>query len=110
VITAQRQDVHRAANERSTVLTDEEAKVILHRPHQQYDPQYGIDWRKLTETIDDSGLGRRISRNKLNRFIHLNVVTVQVVVEKIRRKCLHTPALIACRFFRCLPASKLAKG
>lgn len=69
--------VHRAANENKTVLTDQEATKILYALHYHHNPQYGIRWEDLTALILDSGLGRDISRKELQRFIHHDQIAIQ---------------------------------
>jgi hypothetical protein len=71
------QDVHRAANERNTVLTEEEAKTALTDLHRHHDKQLGLRWKDLIEWIEESGLGRDITRSELSRFIHHDIITVQ---------------------------------
>ena len=46
--------VHRAANEQKTVLTEAQARKILHDLHAHYDRQYGLAWENLAEKIQDS--------------------------------------------------------
>jgi hypothetical protein len=70
-------DVHRAANEVKTVITEEDARAILHDLHLHYNPQFGIHWRDLSEIIRDSGKGRDITRAELTRFILQNRVAIQ---------------------------------
>ena len=41
--------VHRAANERKTVLTEAQARQILHDLHAHYDRQYGLAWENVAE-------------------------------------------------------------
>lgn len=71
------QDVHRAANERKTVLTEEEAKTALTDLHRHHDKQLGLRWKDLTDWIEESGLGRDINRSELSKFIHHDILTVQ---------------------------------
>ena len=68
--------VHRAANEQKTVLTEAQARQILHDLHAHYDRQYGLAWENLAEKIQDSGLGRDIRKQELERFINEDVVVV----------------------------------
>ena len=69
--------VHRAANEQKTVLTEAQARQILHDLHAHYDQQYGLAWENVAEKIRDSGLGRDIRKKELERFINQNVVVVE---------------------------------
>ena len=68
--------VHRAAYEVNTVLTLKEARVLLRDLHQHYNPQYGIQWSDVRELIQDSGLGRDITRKELLAFIHHDVIAI----------------------------------
>ncbi len=69
-------DVHRAANEAKTVLTEEQARTILRDLLASYQPQYGMEWRDVIEAVEQSGLGRDISKRELHRFIHRDVLAV----------------------------------
>jgi len=75
-------DVHRAANESKTVLTEQQARTILHNLHQQHNPQYGLRWSDLIEAIQQSGLGRDIKERELHRFIHRDVLAVEPPTKK----------------------------
>ena len=75
-------DVHRAANESKTVLTEQQARTILHNLHQQHNPQYGLRWSDLIEAIQQSGLGRDIRKKELHRFIHRDVLAVEPPTKK----------------------------
>ena len=68
--------IHRAANEQKTVLTEADARKILHDLQAHYDRQYGLKWEDVAEQIKDSGLGRDITRQELTRFINQDVVVV----------------------------------
>ena len=70
------QQVHRAANEAKTVLTEQQARQLLNELHRDYDPQYGLDWETLSDRIQHSGLGRDITRRELHRFIHRDVLAI----------------------------------
>ena len=69
-------DVHRAANERETVLTEEEARTILTDLHQHHNAQYGLQWKDIYEAIENSGLGRDITKRELNRIVHKDIITI----------------------------------
>ena len=71
------QQVHRAANEKETVLTESEALTLLQSLSQSYDSQDGLCWKNLTDAIQDSGYGRDITKAELNRFIHQALIAVQ---------------------------------
>lgn len=77
--------VHRAANEQKTVLTEAQARKILHDLHAHYDRQYGLAWENVAEKIQDSGLERDIKKRELERFINQNVVVVEAR-EQVRGK------------------------
>lgn len=69
-------DVHRAANEAKTVLTEDQARTILRDLLASYQPQYGLGWRDVSEAVQQSGLGRDISKRELHRFIHRDVLAI----------------------------------
>ena len=69
-------DVHRAANEAKTVLTEQQARTILRSLHDNYRQQYGLEWRDVIEAIEQSGLGRDINKRELHRFIHRDVLLI----------------------------------
>lgn len=69
-------EVHRAANEAKTVLTEEHARTILRSLHDNYHAQYGLEWRDVSEAVEQSGLGRDISKRELHRFIHRDVLAI----------------------------------
>jgi hypothetical protein len=71
------ENVHQAANERETVLTENEAQEILTNLHQLHNPQYGLQWKDLYEAIEQSGFGRDITKRELNRFVHKDVLAIQ---------------------------------
>jgi hypothetical protein len=68
--------VHQAANEKGTVLSQAQARRILQKLLHTYNPQDGISWQTLTETILDSGLGRNIRPRELRQFINHNLIAV----------------------------------
>jgi hypothetical protein len=70
-------DIHRAANERENVLTEEEARTILTDLHQQHNAQYGLQWKDLYDAIENSGNGRDITKRELSRFVHKNITAIQ---------------------------------
>ncbi len=74
-------DVHRAANEAKTVLTEQQARTLLISLHQHHNPQYGLRWSDLAETIQQSGLGRDLSKRELHRFIHRDVLVIDLPRE-----------------------------
>jgi hypothetical protein len=75
-------EVHRAANEAKTVLTEEQARTILRSLHDNYHAQYGLEWRDVSEAIQQSGLGRDISKRELHRFIHRDVLAIDPPTRK----------------------------
>jgi len=74
-------DVHRAANEAKTVLTEEQARAILRSLHGNYHAQYGLEWRDVSEAVEQSGLGRNITKRELHRFIHRDVLVIDLPQE-----------------------------
>ena len=71
------QDVHRAANEKETVLTEDEAHTALTDLLRHHDKQLGLRWKDLTDWIEESGLGRDTTRQELSRFIHHDILALQ---------------------------------
>jgi hypothetical protein len=71
------EDVHRSANERETVLTQEEARTILTDLHQHHNAQYGLQWKDLYDAIENSGMGRDITKRELSRFVHKDIIVIQ---------------------------------
>lgn len=69
-------DVHRAANEVRTVLTEQQARTILLTLHANYRAQYGLEWANVTKAIQASGLGRDITARELHRHIHLDELAI----------------------------------
>ena len=69
------QDIHRAANERKTVLTEAEAQTALTDLHRHHDKQLGLQWKDVVEWIEESGLGRDTTRQELSRFIHHDILS-----------------------------------
>ncbi len=74
-------NVHRAANEAKTVLTEQQARTVLRTLLEGYRPQYGIEWADVTNAIEESGLGRDITARELHRLIHLDELTVDPPVK-----------------------------
>lgn len=67
---------HLAANERALALTMVEARIILKRFHQRanlFDPP---NWFTLLEIIDSSGMGRKLTKAELDRFLKTNLAVV----------------------------------
>jgi hypothetical protein len=81
-------EVHRAANEAKTVLTEEQARTILRSLRDNYHAQYGLEWRDVSEAVQESGLGRDLSKRELHHFIHRDVLVVDPPQEgtKVARK------------------------
>lgn len=69
--------VFRAANERRIALTTQEAETILSSLITKHDRQYGLHWQMLIEAIQDSGLGRQLTKAELSQFIEHDIITVQ---------------------------------
>ena len=68
------EQVHRAANESRTVLTEAEARTVLNDLHAHYNPQLGLQWCDVVESVKQSGLGRNIGKRELHQFIHKDKV------------------------------------
>ena len=71
------ENVHRAANERENVLTEEEARTILTELHEHHNAQYGLQWKDLYDAIENSGFGRDITKEELSRFVHKEILAIQ---------------------------------
>ena len=73
-------DVHRAANERDLVFTNDEARTIFVKfmdSYNRYDRELGINWLRLMDIIDESCLGRKITPQELKRFLEKDIITIQ---------------------------------
>ena len=70
------EQVHEAANERRLALTPMEARQLLHRFVRNFDPYVGQSWFTLLELIEQSGLGRQLTRSELNRLLQHHHLTV----------------------------------
>jgi hypothetical protein len=68
--------VHRAANENKTVLTEHDAQTILHDFISNHHYQYGLSWSDLVTAIQDSGLGRDIRPAENRDLVLRNILTV----------------------------------
>ena len=81
-------DVHRAANEAKTVLTEQQARTILRSLYDNNHAQYGLEWRDVSEAVQESGLGRDIRQRELHRFIHRDVLVIDLPQEgtKVAKK------------------------
>ena len=71
------EDVHRAANEWDLALTEKEANQILQTLHSQHNAQYGIKWEDITTHIQDNGLGRKMTKQEVERFVKKDILTIQ---------------------------------
>src|SRR5688500_7852491 len=65
-------DVHVAANERGFALTPEEARHVLNKFHKEADQFAPVDWFRLLDRTDASGMGRKLTRTELDRFLKTN--------------------------------------
>lgn len=70
-------DVLRAANQCELVLTVEEARTVLKELHEANDPNSGITWEIVRNTIKERGVGRKLTEEERQRFTERNIVTVQ---------------------------------
>ena len=71
------QDAHRAANEIEYALTETEARELLQDVHEHHNPQYGLQWKDLTDRIREDVLGRRMTEREVNRFVKKDILTIQ---------------------------------
>ena len=71
------EDVHRAANELELALTEKEAIQVLQTLHSQHNAQYGLKWEDITTHIQDSGLGRNLTKVEVRKFVHKDKLTIQ---------------------------------
>jgi hypothetical protein len=69
-------DVHTAANEREVALTKKQAQAILRDLFSHQDKQLGLRWLDLTCYIEEYGLGRKLTRTELKRFVEKNLLTI----------------------------------
>lgn len=70
------EQAHLAANERALALNKSQARFILKRLHQRsnlFDPP---NWFTLLEIIDASGMGRKLMKAELDRFLKTNLAVV----------------------------------
>ncbi len=70
------QDVHRAANEIEVALTEKEARELLHDLHEHHNPQYGLQWKDVTDRIRNDVLGRRLTKREVDRFVKKDILTI----------------------------------
>ena len=70
------EQAHLAANERGLALTRGEARSILKQLHQRNDRFTPVSWFILLELIDEAGLGRKLTKAELNRFLKSNLIVV----------------------------------
>jgi hypothetical protein len=71
------QDVHTAATEREVALTHQEAIKVLQELHHYHNKQCGIKWVDVTSYIEESALGRKLTKAELKRFVEKNVLTIE---------------------------------
>jgi hypothetical protein len=70
------QFVHTAANEREVALTRQEAIKVLRELHHYHNRQHGIKWEDVTCYIEESALGRKLTKAELKRFVEKNLLTI----------------------------------
>ena len=70
------EDIHRAANEIEIALTDSEACELLHDLHEHHNPQYGLQWKDVTDRIRNDVLGRAMTKREVNRFVKKDILTI----------------------------------
>ena len=71
------EDVFTAANEREVALTKKEAIHVLQFLLHHHNKQLGLRWSDITQYIEESGVGRKLTRTELKRFVEKNVITIQ---------------------------------
>jgi hypothetical protein len=71
------EDVHRAANELDLALTEKQAVQVLETLHNQHNAQYGIRWEDITTHIEDNALGRKLTKQEVDRFVKKDILTIQ---------------------------------
>jgi hypothetical protein len=69
--------VHRAANEVEVALTKAEAVQLLQHFHHIHNRQYGLRWSDVTSYIQDQVLGRKLTKQEINRFVKQDIITVK---------------------------------
>jgi hypothetical protein len=69
-------DVHLAVNERGKAITPEQARVLLDKFHKEADQFSPVDWFRLLDRVDESGLGRKLTKAELDRFLETNLIVV----------------------------------
>src|SRR5512137_1492592 len=70
------EDIHRAANEIEVALTEAEARELLHDLHEHHNPQYGLQWKDVTDRIREDVLGRAMTKREVNRFVKKDILTI----------------------------------
>lgn len=70
------EDVHRAANECEVALTNKVAITMLQDLHDHHNKQYGLQWKDLTEYIEQNVLGRKLTKAELKRFVAKDILTI----------------------------------
>ena len=70
------QDIHTAANEQEVALTNKQAIRVLQEMHHHHDKQLGLRWEDVTAYIEEYGLGRKLTRSELKRFVEKNLLTI----------------------------------
>ncbi len=68
--------VHRAANENKTVLTEVDAQTILGDFISNHHHQYGLCFSDLVKAIEESGLGRKILAEETRNLVLRSILTV----------------------------------
>jgi hypothetical protein len=69
-------DVHTAANEREVALTNQEAIKVLQELHHYHNKQTGLQWADVTAYIEESALGRKLTKAEAKRFVDKNLLTI----------------------------------
>ena len=70
------EDVFRAANERNLALSKKEAIKVLQDLQKHHNKQYGLQWKDLTDYIQEYSLGRKLTKSELKLFLEKDILTI----------------------------------
>lgn len=70
-------DVYRAANERELAITNAEAREVLQDLLKHHNAQYGIKWEDITTMLEQSVMGRKLTKREVKRFVEKDIITIQ---------------------------------
>jgi hypothetical protein len=69
-------DVHTSANEQEVALTNQEAIKVLQELHHHHNKQTGLQWKNVSGYIEESVIGRKLTKAELKRFVEKNLLTI----------------------------------